>query len=130
MHRGIVQGISTATFCFLPHLEPEPIVNLTLVKNDSYEKGNDSMVVHVYVKEIHKEVSRVLFREQDFTLMFQTRYGDSCKADLLLSLLELDYTSSYSLLKDLKLVRLVNGERMASMSGLGALSVSPACILC
>ncbi|XP_066474519.1 ubiquitin carboxyl-terminal hydrolase 19 isoform X3 [Tiliqua scincoides] len=52
--------------------EPEPIVNLTLVKNDSYEKGNDSMVVHVYVKEIHKEVSRVLFREQDFTLMFQT----------------------------------------------------------
>ncbi|XP_062978176.1 ubiquitin carboxyl-terminal hydrolase 19 isoform X2 [Elgaria multicarinata webbii] len=52
--------------------EPEPIVNLTFVKNDSYEKGNDSMVVHVYVKEIHKENSRVLFREQDFTLMFQT----------------------------------------------------------
>ncbi|KAJ7317131.1 hypothetical protein JRQ81_003293 [Phrynocephalus forsythii] len=52
--------------------EPEPIVNLTFVKNDSYEKGNDSMVVHVYVKEIHKEMSRVLFREQDFMLMFQT----------------------------------------------------------
>ncbi|XP_061474826.1 ubiquitin carboxyl-terminal hydrolase 19 isoform X2 [Rhineura floridana] len=52
--------------------EPEPIVNLTFVKNDSYEKGNDSMVVHVYVKEIHKEASKVLFREQDFTLMFQT----------------------------------------------------------
>ncbi|XP_044307785.1 ubiquitin carboxyl-terminal hydrolase 19 isoform X3 [Varanus komodoensis] len=52
--------------------EPESIVNLTFVKNDSYEKGNDSMVVHVYVKEIHKERSKVLFREQDFTLMFQT----------------------------------------------------------
>ncbi|XP_020651056.3 ubiquitin carboxyl-terminal hydrolase 19 isoform X3 [Pogona vitticeps] len=52
--------------------EPEPIVNLTFVKNDSYEKGNDSMVVHVYVKEIQKEMSKVLFREQDFTLMFQT----------------------------------------------------------
>lgn len=32
------------------------------------------MVVHVYVKEIHKETSKVLFREQDFTLVFQTRY--------------------------------------------------------
>ncbi|XP_015272152.1 PREDICTED: ubiquitin carboxyl-terminal hydrolase 19-like, partial [Gekko japonicus] len=52
--------------------EPEPIVNLTFVKNDSYEKGNDSMVVHIYVKEIHKETFRVLFREQDFTLLFQT----------------------------------------------------------
>ncbi|XP_060622483.2 ubiquitin carboxyl-terminal hydrolase 19 isoform X2 [Anolis sagrei] len=52
--------------------EPEPTVNLTFVKNDFYEKGNDSMVVHVYVKEIHKEMSRVLFREQDFTLLFQT----------------------------------------------------------
>ncbi|XP_063147526.1 ubiquitin carboxyl-terminal hydrolase 19 isoform X3 [Candoia aspera] len=53
-------------------IEPESIVNLTFVKNDSYEKGNDSMVVHVYVKEIHKEMSSVHFREQDFTLMFQT----------------------------------------------------------
>ncbi|XP_070594162.1 ubiquitin carboxyl-terminal hydrolase 19 isoform X1 [Erythrolamprus reginae] len=53
-------------------IEPEPIVNLTFVKNDSYEKGNDSMVVHVYVKEIHKEMSSVHFREQDFTLLFQT----------------------------------------------------------
>ncbi|KAL7986245.1 hypothetical protein Chor_011411 [Crotalus horridus] len=54
-------------------IEPEPTVNLTFVKNDSYEKGNDSMVVHVYVKEIHREMSSVHFREQDFTLMFQTR---------------------------------------------------------
>ncbi|XP_041316013.1 ubiquitin carboxyl-terminal hydrolase 19 isoform X1 [Pyrgilauda ruficollis] len=52
--------------------EPEPFVSLTFVKNDSYEKGNDLMVVHVYVKEIHKETSKVLFREQDFTLVFQT----------------------------------------------------------
>lgn len=57
-----------------PCSEPEPIVNLTFVKNDSYEKGNDLVVVHVYVKEIHKETSKVLFREQDFTLVFQTRY--------------------------------------------------------
>ncbi|NXP71650.1 UBP19 hydrolase, partial [Ramphastos sulfuratus] len=54
------------------HSEPEPFVSLSFVKNDSYEKGNDLVVVHVYVKEIHKEMSKVLFREQDFTLMFQT----------------------------------------------------------
>ncbi|XP_051483910.1 ubiquitin carboxyl-terminal hydrolase 19 isoform X7 [Apus apus] len=52
--------------------KPEPFVSLTFVKNDSYEKGNDLVVVHVYVKEIHKETSKVLFREQDFTLVFQT----------------------------------------------------------
>ncbi|XP_041446792.1 ubiquitin carboxyl-terminal hydrolase 19-like isoform X3 [Xenopus laevis] len=52
--------------------EPEPIVNLTFVKNDHYEKGNDVVVVHVYVKEICKDTSRVLFREQDFTLIFKT----------------------------------------------------------
>uniref|UniRef100_A0A452GNH9 Ubiquitin carboxyl-terminal hydrolase 19 n=1 Tax=Gopherus agassizii TaxID=38772 RepID=A0A452GNH9_9SAUR len=55
-----------------PVLEPEPMVSLSLVKNDSYEKGSDSVVVHVYVKEIHRETSKVLFREQDFTLVFQT----------------------------------------------------------
>lgn len=49
-------------------------MSLSFVKNDSYEKGNDLVVVHVYVKEIHKETSKVLFREQDFTLVFQTRY--------------------------------------------------------
>ncbi|NXN15726.1 UBP19 hydrolase, partial [Indicator maculatus] len=54
------------------HSEPEPFVSLSFVKNDSYEKGNDLVVVHVYVKEIQKEMSKVLFREQDFTLMFQT----------------------------------------------------------
>ncbi|XP_027026509.2 ubiquitin carboxyl-terminal hydrolase 19 isoform X4 [Tachysurus fulvidraco] len=50
----------------------EPMVNLSFVKNDSYEKGTDLMVVNVYLKEICKEISRVLFREQDFTLIFQT----------------------------------------------------------
>ncbi|NXI61104.1 UBP19 hydrolase, partial [Anseranas semipalmata] len=55
-----------------PCSEPAPFVSLTFVKNDSYEKGNDLVVVHVYVKEIHKETSKVLFREQDFTLVFQT----------------------------------------------------------
>lgn len=45
-----------------------------MVKNDSYEKGSDSVVVHIYVKEIHRETSKVLFREQDFTLVFRTRY--------------------------------------------------------
>lgn len=54
-------------------LEPESMVNLAFVKNDSYEKGPDSVVVHVYVKEICRDTSRVLFREQDFTLIFQTR---------------------------------------------------------
>ncbi|XP_059383662.1 ubiquitin carboxyl-terminal hydrolase 19 isoform X2 [Carassius carassius] len=52
--------------------DPEPMVNLKLVKNDSYEKGTDLMVVNVYMKEICKHTSRVLFREQDFTLIFQT----------------------------------------------------------
>ncbi|XP_050952088.1 ubiquitin carboxyl-terminal hydrolase 19 isoform X2 [Labeo rohita] len=51
---------------------PEPMVNLKLVKNDSYEKGTDLMVVNVYMKEICRQTSRVLFREQDFTLIFQT----------------------------------------------------------
>lgn len=55
------------------NLEPESMVNLAFVKNDSYEKGPDSVVVHVYVKEIRRDTSRVLFREQDFTLIFQTR---------------------------------------------------------
>ncbi|XP_070247355.1 ubiquitin carboxyl-terminal hydrolase 19 isoform X16 [Myotis yumanensis] len=56
--------------------EPEPMVSLAFVKNDSYEKGPDAVVVHVYVKEIRREASRVLFREQDFTLVFQTRDGN------------------------------------------------------
>lgn len=51
---------------------PEPMVNLKCVKNDSYEKGTDLMVVNVYMKEICRQMSRVLFREQDFTLIFQT----------------------------------------------------------
>ncbi|KAI4886404.1 hypothetical protein NFI96_015320, partial [Prochilodus magdalenae] len=63
--------------CEKSHVEedagPEPMVNLTFVKNDSYEKGTDLMVVNVYLKEICREISRVLFREQDFTLIFQTR---------------------------------------------------------
>ncbi|KAG7250844.1 hypothetical protein CRUP_007521, partial [Coryphaenoides rupestris] len=52
---------------------PEPMVNLQLVKNDSYEKGTDLMVVNVYVKSVCRETARVIFREQDFTLIFQTR---------------------------------------------------------
>uniref|UniRef100_A0A8C1KFG6 ubiquitinyl hydrolase 1 n=1 Tax=Cyprinus carpio TaxID=7962 RepID=A0A8C1KFG6_CYPCA len=52
--------------------DPEPMVNLKFVKNDSYEKGTDLMVVNVYMKELCRQTSRVLFREQDFTLIFQT----------------------------------------------------------
>ncbi|XP_057682432.1 ubiquitin carboxyl-terminal hydrolase 19 isoform X2 [Corythoichthys intestinalis] len=51
---------------------PEPMVNLQSVKNDSYEKGTDLMVVNVYMKGICRNTSRVIFREQDFTLIFQT----------------------------------------------------------
>ncbi|KAJ8016537.1 hypothetical protein DPEC_G00008270 [Dallia pectoralis] len=51
---------------------PEPMENLTFVKNDSYEKGNDLMVVNVYIKGICRETARVIFREQDFTLIFKT----------------------------------------------------------
>uniref|UniRef100_A0A672M737 ubiquitinyl hydrolase 1 n=1 Tax=Sinocyclocheilus grahami TaxID=75366 RepID=A0A672M737_SINGR len=53
-------------------VSPEPMVNLKFVKNDSYEKGIDLMVVNVYMKEICRQTSRVLFREQDFTLVFQS----------------------------------------------------------
>ena len=49
------------------------MVNLKLLKNDSYEKGTDLMVVNVYMKGIVRETARVIFREQDFTLLFQTR---------------------------------------------------------
>lgn len=52
----------------------EPMVDLQYVKNDSYEKGTDLMVVNVYMKGISRDTARVLFREQDFTLFFQTRY--------------------------------------------------------
>uniref|UniRef100_UPI0037E935D6 ubiquitin carboxyl-terminal hydrolase 19 isoform X3 n=1 Tax=Semicossyphus pulcher TaxID=241346 RepID=UPI0037E935D6 len=51
---------------------PEPMVNLQVVKNDSYEKGTDLMVVNVYMKGICRDTARVIFREQDFTLIFQT----------------------------------------------------------
>ncbi|CAN9515930.1 unnamed protein product [Ophioblennius macclurei] len=51
---------------------PEPMVNLQVVKNDSYEKGTDLMVVNVYMKGICRDSARVIFREQDFTLIFQT----------------------------------------------------------
>lgn len=51
------------------------MVNLQVVKNDSYEKGNDLMVVNVYMKGICRDTARVIFREQDFTLIFQTRYA-------------------------------------------------------
>ncbi|XP_031142111.1 ubiquitin carboxyl-terminal hydrolase 19 isoform X2 [Sander lucioperca] len=51
---------------------PEPMVNLQFVKNDSYEKGTDLMVVNVYTKGICRDTARVIFREQDFTLIFQT----------------------------------------------------------
>uniref|UniRef100_A0A3Q3G492 ubiquitinyl hydrolase 1 n=1 Tax=Labrus bergylta TaxID=56723 RepID=A0A3Q3G492_9LABR len=52
---------------------PEPMVNLQFMKNDSYEKGTDLMVVNVYMKGICRDTARVIFREQDFTLIFQTR---------------------------------------------------------
>ncbi|XP_053280265.1 ubiquitin carboxyl-terminal hydrolase 19 isoform X1 [Pleuronectes platessa] len=51
---------------------PEPMVNLQIVKSDSYEKGTDLMVVNVYMKGICRETAKVIFREQDFTLIFQT----------------------------------------------------------
>ncbi|XP_041080725.1 ubiquitin carboxyl-terminal hydrolase 19-like isoform X7 [Polyodon spathula] len=62
----------------------EPMVNLAFVKNSSYEKGNDLLVVSVYLKEICRETVKVLFREQDFTVIFQTsdqnflRFHSSC----------------------------------------------------
>ncbi|XP_041129477.1 ubiquitin carboxyl-terminal hydrolase 19-like isoform X6 [Polyodon spathula] len=65
----------------------EPMVNLTFVKNESYEKGNDLVVVNVYLKEICRETVKVLFREQDFTIIFQTsdqnflRFHSSCGPD-------------------------------------------------
>uniref|UniRef100_A0A673LWA2 ubiquitinyl hydrolase 1 n=1 Tax=Sinocyclocheilus rhinocerous TaxID=307959 RepID=A0A673LWA2_9TELE len=68
-------GNESLTSCcpsFVLFTGPEPMVNLKFVKNDSYEKGTDLMVVNVYMKEICRQTSRVLFREQDFTLVFQT----------------------------------------------------------
>lgn len=50
-----------------------PMVDLQYVKNDSYEKGTDLMVVNVYMKGLSRDTTRVLFREQHFTLFFQTR---------------------------------------------------------
>uniref|UniRef100_A0A8C5BCH0 ubiquitinyl hydrolase 1 n=1 Tax=Gadus morhua TaxID=8049 RepID=A0A8C5BCH0_GADMO len=64
-HSGDSTGTGTPS-------SPEPMVNLKFVKNDSYEKGTDLMVVNVYVKGVCRESARVIFREQDFTLIFQT----------------------------------------------------------
>uniref|UniRef100_A0A8C6SRC5 ubiquitinyl hydrolase 1 n=1 Tax=Neogobius melanostomus TaxID=47308 RepID=A0A8C6SRC5_9GOBI len=58
--------------CGVLCLAPEQMVTLALVKNDSYEKGTDLMVVNVYLKGVCRETARVLFREHDFTLIFQT----------------------------------------------------------
>ncbi|KPP76482.1 ubiquitin carboxyl-terminal hydrolase 19-like [Scleropages formosus] len=66
------QVISACTHKKIFPTAPEPMVNLTFVKSDSYEKGNDLMVVNVYLKGICRETAKVLFREQDFTLIFQT----------------------------------------------------------
>uniref|UniRef100_A0AAX7UR75 ubiquitinyl hydrolase 1 n=1 Tax=Astatotilapia calliptera TaxID=8154 RepID=A0AAX7UR75_ASTCA len=62
-------GFSVSTS---PTKDPHPMVNLQYVKNDSYEKGTDLMVVNVYLKGICRDTARVIFREQDFTLIFQT----------------------------------------------------------
>uniref|UniRef100_A0A3Q3VQV9 ubiquitinyl hydrolase 1 n=1 Tax=Mola mola TaxID=94237 RepID=A0A3Q3VQV9_MOLML len=72
-----IQLYKTAFFFFLSAEDsllysPEPMVNLQFVKNDSYEKGTDLMVVNVYMKGICRDTARVIFREQDFTLIFQT----------------------------------------------------------
>lgn len=45
------------------NVEFEFMVNLVFVKNDSYEKGLDLVVVYVYVKEIRRDIFRVFFRE-------------------------------------------------------------------
>uniref|UniRef100_A0A4W6FZJ3 ubiquitinyl hydrolase 1 n=1 Tax=Lates calcarifer TaxID=8187 RepID=A0A4W6FZJ3_LATCA len=87
-HTNKTQVRKVVTFCLLvappmllsckmlkcTYLIPEPMVNLQFVKNDSYEKGTDLMVVNVYMKGICRDTARVIFREQDFTLIFQTRY--------------------------------------------------------
>uniref|UniRef100_A0A8C5GW92 ubiquitinyl hydrolase 1 n=1 Tax=Gouania willdenowi TaxID=441366 RepID=A0A8C5GW92_GOUWI len=59
-------------FLHIIEFSPEPMVNLPHVKKDSYEKGTDLMVVNVYMKGLCRNKARVLFREQDFTLIFQT----------------------------------------------------------
>uniref|UniRef100_A0A3P9I5Y1 ubiquitinyl hydrolase 1 n=1 Tax=Oryzias latipes TaxID=8090 RepID=A0A3P9I5Y1_ORYLA len=75
---------SFSTKCEFPDVfvcaAPEPMVNLQSVKNGSYEKGTDLMVVNVYIKEVCRDTARVIFREQDFTLIFQTRSGHKYKA--------------------------------------------------
>ncbi|XP_043934426.1 ubiquitin carboxyl-terminal hydrolase 19 [Protopterus annectens] len=68
---------------------PEPMVNLSFIKNDYYEKGSDIVVVHVYVKGLCKETTKVLFRESDFTMIFKTsdpnflRLNPGCGSDTL-----------------------------------------------
>ncbi|XP_061760863.1 ubiquitin carboxyl-terminal hydrolase 19 isoform X2 [Nerophis ophidion] len=55
-----------------PQEAQESMVNVQNVKNNSYEKGTDLMVVNVYMKGICRSTAKVLFREQDFTFIFQT----------------------------------------------------------
>uniref|UniRef100_A0AAQ5YV80 ubiquitinyl hydrolase 1 n=1 Tax=Amphiprion ocellaris TaxID=80972 RepID=A0AAQ5YV80_AMPOC len=65
-------GVAAAGNTNRTQVRRAPMVNLQFVKNDSYEKGTDLMVVNVYMKGICRDTARVIFREQDFTLIFQT----------------------------------------------------------
>ena len=56
------------------------MVNPGFIKNDSYEKGPDSLVVLVYLQEICRDISAVLFCKQDLTLI--SPYPNLCKTDL------------------------------------------------
>jgi hypothetical protein len=51
----------------------EPVQDLKIIKHDFFEK-DDSLTVHIYVKNVSKDAVRVLFEDDSFTIKFQTRY--------------------------------------------------------
>ncbi|XP_077982942.1 ubiquitin carboxyl-terminal hydrolase 19-like [Glandiceps talaboti] len=75
---GVVYGASGGGAPALPlhpspeeAQEPEYIINLA--KHNWFEKGPDTVVVHIYVKEVDETDLQVIFEEERLTVKFKTR---------------------------------------------------------
>ena len=68
--------------------EPESMVNPGFIKNDSYEKGPDSLVVLVYLKEICRDISAVSSASRTWHLLVHTLIciKQICKPEYIFSL--------------------------------------------
>ncbi|XP_076469437.1 ubiquitin carboxyl-terminal hydrolase 19-like [Babylonia areolata] len=54
--------------------EEEPVLNLHYIKHDFFER-DDTLTIHIYVKNVNKDMVKIHFDKQSFTVKFQT--GDA-----------------------------------------------------